>query len=317
MCKSPAPESFAATAGGDARTEVALSWSARAGVDKYEVGWRLRDTDSWEVVEITGTSLRVTGLECGRNGYRFKVSAYGDGTVYKDVYGDPAKIRGVNTAACSLPGKMDAPDVEAAADGLSVEWGLPSDTGGAPIVEYGVRYRRTLLSNGQPGDWNAVVGVGSATAVEIMGLRPNLDYDVQVRAKNSRKKNWGPWSDSGTATTALAVAPFPKQFGVTRITATEVTVGWKKIDRVSSYRVRYREVHSSAWTEKVHLPSGHKTAAETLSGLSSGKTYEFQVSSHGASDGVRYTAALGAVVSFRRGSHGAAAFITATERDND
>ena len=81
---------------------------------------------------------------------------------------------------------------------VMVRWTAPDNTG-PPITAYDYRYRAasgwTTVSNSTPTD----------TEVEIDGLTPDTDYDVQVLATNEEGSS--AWSDSGMATTDPNQAP--------------------------------------------------------------------------------------------------------------
>ena len=98
------------------------------------------------------------------------------------------------------PGKPDAPTVEAAdTDGhnsLTVSWNAPENTGPA-ITDYDLRFRK-----GTSGDWTNHTHTGVATSTPITGLDSNTAYQAQVRASND--EGTGTWSDSTTASTAVA-----------------------------------------------------------------------------------------------------------------
>ena len=98
------------------------------------------------------------------------------------------------------PGKPAPPTVEAAdTDGhnsLTVSWNAPENTGPA-ITDYDVRYRE-----GTSGDWTNHTHNGVVTSTSITGLDSNTAYQAQVRASND--EGTGTWSDSTTASTAVA-----------------------------------------------------------------------------------------------------------------
>ncbi len=80
---------------------------------------------------------------------------------------------------------------------LDVTWTAPDTTGRPPLTDYDVRYR-------VPGEgWSSAVHDGTATTTTLTGLIANTTYEVQVSASNA--EGGGPWSESGSGTTALEI----------------------------------------------------------------------------------------------------------------
>ena len=65
-----------------------------------------RDTDSgvWILDDdtLTGTTRKVAGLSC-ESEYRFRVSAYGSGTVYKAAWSEPSEFLSSTGWECVPP----------------------------------------------------------------------------------------------------------------------------------------------------------------------------------------------------------------------
>ena len=75
----------------------------------------------------------------------------------------------------------------ASATSLAVSWGMPTDTGNAPVGDYDVRYKRasaTTWETWDPFDDSSDLSADTARSVVITGLTANALYDVQVRANN-------------------------------------------------------------------------------------------------------------------------------------
>ena len=98
------------------------------------------------------------------------------------------------------PAKPAAPIVTAAPatpTQLSVSWSVPTNTGPA-INDYDVRYLADVTST---GDFIDAHYDGTATSTTLTGLKASTSYQVQVRAISP--EGTGPWSDAGTAKTAV------------------------------------------------------------------------------------------------------------------
>ncbi|MXW36353.1 MAG: fibronectin type III domain-containing protein [Chloroflexi bacterium] len=97
---------------------------------------------------------------------------------------------------------------------LKVSWDAPSNTNGAGVIDYDLRYCGEATDAACAGKWiaegdGATSGLpdpgatpGSTTAVTISGLAAGSTYRVQVRAQNAAGES--AWSATGTGTTAAA-----------------------------------------------------------------------------------------------------------------
>ncbi len=163
------------------------------------------------------------------------------------------------------PDQMAAPAVSAlGSTALSVDRAAaPSDNGWA-IASYDLRYSTDQAS------WTEMFGI--ADPETINGLQSATGYFVQTRAVNAGGP--GPWSASGSATTAAA-ATAPAQMTAPLVTG--LTVSSISADRagdpddggspITRFDLRY-SVDQSAWTEVTDISD-----PEVLSGLVGGTTY--------------------------------------------
>ena len=106
-CQPPAPANL--RVGTATETGVPLNWDAVADTAKYRVEYRVSPAkgttpEVWTVDDdtLTGTSHTVDELICG-NTHQFRVSAYGDGTVYAAEWSEPSAIIVATTAECAPP----------------------------------------------------------------------------------------------------------------------------------------------------------------------------------------------------------------------
>ncbi|MDE0196229.1 MAG: fibronectin type III domain-containing protein, partial [bacterium] len=152
--------------------------------------------DAGSAVGLTvgnGAHVRDNGLQ-GTGGWWY--TGTGGWSLKIAVYGYPY--------APGMPGKVPAPAVNAgtASGSLAVSWNtFPTDT------DYDLRYYAGDADPADPADWieegetGGHTHTGAATTATITGLAEGTAYRVQVRAGNPHGK--GPWSDSGSATTAV------------------------------------------------------------------------------------------------------------------
>ena len=99
-CRPPAPENL--IAGTSTATSIPLTWDAVAGAVSYRVEYRPSTSTDWTVDtdNATATSHVVDDLTCGTD-YRFRVSAFGIGTVYAPGWSEPSDPASGNTEACN------------------------------------------------------------------------------------------------------------------------------------------------------------------------------------------------------------------------
>ena len=171
---------FTAEPAGDG--EVQLNWGAVDGADAYAVAERLADGSYRTFTySATGTSYKVTGLECGVE-HRFLVqsrvagrwSSFGEGTLVSCVPTGPSR-----------------PSVTAAAGDRSVTLSWPSVPG---AQRYAVAWRRA-------GDsaWRTSTYTCAGESYTVSGLANGTSYEFVVQA-------WfgGRWSPFGSADIARA-----------------------------------------------------------------------------------------------------------------
>ena len=240
--------------------QIAVSWSAptsNAGaLTHYDLRHRRAGTSSWTQIDgITSTSRTVTGLTNGQS-REFQVRAansIGDGAWSTTAMATPA----------GAPSAPSAPTLQTGNGQLTASWTEPS-ANGASITHYDLQHRIS-------GSWTQIDTITSRSRI-ITGLTNGSSYQVRVRAVN-RAGN-GSWSSTATATPG-AVPNRPSAPSLTS-SNNQIAVSWSAPGNngaaITHYDLRYR-TGSGSWT-RIDNISG---TSRTVSSLTNGDSYEFQV----------------------------------------
>ena len=183
------------------------------------------------------------------------------------------------------PGPPDIDTVTAGGGTLAVEWKVPADTGKTAITSYDLRYILKSATDRSDANWTEEINVGSLTnrSYTITGLRGNVEYDIQVRARNS--EGFGLWSGVTTAEPTIVKPSAPSITNITRGDRT-LAVAWSAPSdtgggAITAYDVRHIETSAdetvdSNWTVRDNAwRSGD--LRYVISSLTNGTEYDVQV----------------------------------------
>ena len=274
-----APGSVAATAG---NTQVTLTWTVAAdngaAITTYQYQQQAGSGtfSAWTAIpssapgETHATSYTVTGLTNGTT-YTFQVRAV-------NSVGNGATSASA-TATPGLPGAPGSPGATAGDEAVTLSWTAAADHGSA-ITTY--QYQQHA-GDGTFGAWTAIPssapGETHATSYTVTGLTNGTTYTFQVRAVNSVGP--GATSASATATPGLPGAP-----GSPGATAGDeaVTLSWTAAADHGAAITTYQYQQQAgagvvgAWTTiPSSAPGGTHATSYTVTGLTNGTAYTFQV----------------------------------------
>ena len=214
-------------------------------------------------------ALLITGLTNGIE-YTFQLRP-----VYLqsglEVPGNEAEVKSAPRGALLAPSGLTA---SSAGDGeLALGWDNPNDV---TITGYQYRYRNTGDTGWNP-DWTSMPGSGATTVADTLtGLANNLRYTVELRALRGADR--GP-SASASETPRGPIAR-PANFTATSGDRRAV-LNWdaSNDDSIAYYMYRYRRSTEGSWNpDWTEIPdSGWTTATHTVTGLTNGLEYFFQV----------------------------------------
>ena len=191
FCLAP-PQNLSVGVAGE--TSVGLTWDAVPNVTAYRVEYATAGSDTWTVADdtITATTYTVEDLACASD-YRFRVSAYGDGSVHAAAWSAPSAVATASTTACASPVFDAAPYAFAvdasAATGTGVGTVSATDpTGGA--VTY------ALTAGNEAGTFAIDGSTGQITVAGAVFQLAAASHTLTVQASGGT---------GGTATAAVAI----------------------------------------------------------------------------------------------------------------
>ncbi len=163
---------------------------------------------------------------------------------------------------CDTPIMLGAEEVNG--NRVRVEW---EETPGARF--YQIRYR-------EAGDNNWITRVvQNGTSFDVNGVGDNTTLEYQVRAE-CNSVGWSDWTEVFVfRTTGDCAAPDP--YGVEIVSSSEAIVYWYAVPGAEKYRLRYRVVGTSAWTDDIEVEGA---TSLNLNNLQSGEVYEYQLRTH-------------------------------------
>ena len=271
--------------------QVSVTWTAPSSnggsaVTGYDVEWSSDSGNSWSsplssAQSSTSTAALVTGLTNGTS-YVFKVAA-------RNVIG--AGSFSTTSAAVMPAGAPTSPTSVSAVAGngqATVSWSGPSSNGGATISSYDVRY-----SSNSGSTWTSAGVAYTGSPATVTGLTNGTSYLFEVAAINSI-------GASSYSSPSSAVTPSGPPAAPTGVTATagngQATVDWTPGTNggsaITAYAIRYSSDNGSTWTV---AGSAYTTHPQTVTGLTNGTSYIFEVNESNANGSSAYSTASTAV----------------------
>jgi len=161
------------------------------------------------------------------------------------------------TESCGTPGGLSATRVSAGSAILN--WNAVSGA-----TSYNVRWRAVGAAT-----WNTAIS--ASLSQSISGLSASTTYEFQVQAVCGSAT--GAFSASSNFTTgAQQSCGIPGGLTAFNITSSSATLAWNGVSGATSYNVRWRAVGATTW-----LTTAAMSSFVSISGLTQGTTYEFQV----------------------------------------
>ena len=234
-----------------------IQWTAVSGSNGYNVQYRINGSSTWTIVTTLSNSKALTGLSSA-TAYQYQVQTICSGG--NSAYSATATFT-TSGATCAVPDVNQFTSTNKTASSCTVGWKNISGNSGYN-VQYRIRYSNSA--------WTTVNATTNSKS--LTGLSASTWYEFQVQTICSG--GTGAFSASGifTTTSSSSACAIPSGLIVVSAGANTASIDWASASGATSYNVRYKKTNSSSWIVE---PSSN--SSETLTGLSSGSEYEFQV----------------------------------------
>ena len=264
-----APTGVAATNGDLSQSSV--SWTAPTStggspVTGYVVQYSSDGGATWTVATSSASTSPyvVTGLTNGTP-YVFEMAAAN--MVGAGAFSSPS-------AAVTPIGPPGAPTAVAgtsyAKAQSTVSWSAPSNTAGAPITAYVVRY-----SSDGGSTWATATSAAASSPYTVTGLTDGTSYLFEVAATNSA--GTGSFSAPSTPATPATTPSPPLSVAATSYANAQSSVSWATPATnggaaITAYTVQYSSDGGTTWTTATSAASPY-----VVTGLTNGTSYSSQV----------------------------------------
>ncbi len=280
LTATPATPLAPTLAPGDERIRV--SWVAPddngAAIDDYDVQYRLTGVSGWTdaiqglITDGAGASMTITGLT---NGTSYDVQVRAHNSVGDSDWSSSASATPTDQKPATPSGIRAG--VTPPGDGFGYfDWNDPSDPS---IIKY--QYRKREGQSGAWSGWAEMPGSGATTkSYRFTGLTNFVNNYIDIRAVNLNGASPGS-SNLGSAS-VFPRHPLPAPTGLTATAGdTEVELSWSMPSgawdsSVTAYEYRQKE-GSGDWGDWTQGSSSRSTTKHTVTNLTNGTTYSFQV----------------------------------------
>ena len=203
----------------------------------------------------------------------------------------------VTVSVPAVPATPAAPIATPSNTQVALAWSAPDD-GGLAIIGYQIQYRPSASATWLDA---APAPSGTGTTYTVTGLSNGTSYSFRLAATNSRGSST--WSGAAYAT-PMAVAPDAPTGLSADAGNTQIALAWSAPgddggSAITGYRVQYKPSASATWLDVAPAPSGTGTTY-TVTGLSKGTSYDFQVAATNGVGSSAWSAVATAVAGLKR-----------------
>jgi hypothetical protein len=251
-------------------TQASLAWYVTNG--GYEPGttfslqYRITGSSDWTTLSgLTSTNYSLTGL-AANTAYEWRVKHVCSAVDQTDY------VAAVTfSTRCNAPTEYSIYVSLITSSSAKFFWYVENEVG----TTYEIRYRPVNTSN-----WSSATNLTSGTgsgSYNLTGLVNNTTYEWQIRATCSASDN-SAYVSGPNFTTQCQIPDGLSGFNA--LTVSSAVLTWSPKGEGVQYDLRYRRVGNSDWTMVENLSTNNAS----LTGLSGGIQYEWQVKTH-CSDG--------------------------------
>ncbi|NBX92431.1 MAG: hypothetical protein EBQ85_04275, partial [Proteobacteria bacterium] len=272
--------------------QVNLSWTAPSSnggsaITNYSYKYSSNSGSTWSTPALIGSSstrYNVTGLTNG-TAYIFQVAAVN--AVGVGTYSNSSSA----ATPATTPGQPTNLIATGANGQVSLSWTAPTDNGGSAITNYSYKY-----SSDNGSTWSSPALTGSSTAsYTVSGLTNGTSYIFQVAAVNAA--GTGTYSSSSSAVTPATTPGQPTNLIATGANG-QVSLSWTSPSSnggsaITNYSYKYSANSGITWSTPAL--TGSSTTSYTVSGLTNGTSYIFQVAAVNAAGTGTYSSSSSAV----------------------
>jgi hypothetical protein len=270
---APSQVSNVQTTSGPNVGNISVTWSVPydggLGISSYTLQYRVSGTGSWTT---------ITGIPAGANAYI--ISGLGNGITY-DIQVAALNVVGQGPYSIIVIGTtFTTPNSPKSLTGTtgnaqaSLSWTAPTNNGGTPVTQYLVEYRTS-----SSGPWTNVNTGSTATTYTLTGLTNGTLYYIRVSGINA--------VGTGTPSNVISVTPstIPGPSVILSSVSCDnqqVLVTWAPpVDTggapILSYNLQYSTSSTGPWLPSPPYSFPVPTTSYTITGLTNGTPYYFQV----------------------------------------
>ncbi len=258
------PGSLAATS--ITTSGATLSWGVVTGATSYNLQYKLSSASTWNTINVSTTSSTVAGLASSST-YNYQVQTVCSSG--SSAYSTASSFTTGTAATCGVPASLSATSITTS--GATLNWGAVSGA-----TSYNVQYKLSSAST-----WSTINV--STTSATIVGLTAGSTYNYQVQTVCSSGSSNYSTAASFTTQTSCGIAI---GLAASSITTNSAIVLWVAVTGSLSYNLQYKASTASTWTT---IPVTGITY--TLTGLTAGTSYNFQVQTVCSGGSSTYTTA--------------------------
>jgi hypothetical protein len=265
---TPAPVISAVTATSITTNSATITWTtdqASTSLVNYGTTTSYGSSSTPNSSLVTSHSVTLTGLTPGTT-YDFDVVSANS----SNVSSNSANSSFTTNSAVAGPVISAVSTSALSSTSVTITW--TTDQASSSLVNYG-----TTTGYGSSSTPNS--SLVTSHSVTLTGLTPGTTYDFDVVSANSSSVS--STSANNIFTTTAAAAPVISNVATSALSSTSVTITWTT-DQASSSLVNYGTTtgYGSSSTPNTNLVTSHSV---TLTGLTAGTTYDFDVVSTNAS----------------------------------